>query len=128
MPMRPKQKSLQCNDSNPFFIIADLFLAFSRSASWLILFSLRRKARTAPELSKNLGMTQKKALSELDLLQRRRVLSSFTKSDKTYYRLADIRILRALELIHKISQKKLKQSKTKSPVKKASIVSRRPRA
>jgi hypothetical protein len=127
MPLRPKQKSLKSDGPDQFFKIADLFLTCSRSASWLILFSLRRKPLTVPEFSQELGMSQKKALAELERLQSRSVLISFSKSGRTYYRLADIRILRALDLIDSICQKKIKQSKIKSPAMKTSPGTRRPR-
>jgi predicted transcriptional regulator len=95
------------NDNNNCYpMIADLFQLFSRSASWMILYSLRRKVMTLSEISKSLGMTQKAVLPELMALQRKDILVSFNRSQETYYRLADARILQAFDLIHKNSQRK----------------------
>ena len=90
-------------------MLADLFLLFSNSTPWLILYSLRRKGMTLSEISKSLGMTQKAVIPEFMALQRKDILVSFNRSHKTYYRLADARILQALDQIRQISQKKLRK-------------------
>jgi predicted transcriptional regulator len=106
-------------------MIADLFLLFSRPTPCLILYSLRRKGMILSEISKSLGMTQKAVLPELMALQRKDILVSFNRSQETYYCLADARILQAFDLIHKISQRKVKQAETQSPEPKTSRISRR---
>jgi predicted transcriptional regulator len=106
------------NNNNSYPLVADLFLLFSRSTPWLILYSLRRKEMTLSEISKSLGTTQKAVLPELRALQRKDILGSFNRSRKTYYRLADARILQAFDLIHKISRRKVKQAEAKSPAPK----------
>lgn len=103
------------NNDNSYPLIADLFQLFSRSIPWLILYSLRHKGMTFSEISKSLRMTQKAVLPELLALQRKDILVSFNRSQKTYYRLADALILQAFDLIHKICQRKVKHAETKSP-------------
>jgi predicted transcriptional regulator len=126
--MRFEQKLLKNNNDKSGSMIADFFLLLSRSTPWLILHSLRRKGRTLSEISKSLRMTQKAALPELIALQDKDILISFSKSQKTFYRLADDRILQALDRIHKVSQRKVKQAETKSPARITSRISRRRRA
>jgi DNA-binding transcriptional ArsR family regulator len=113
------------NNNNSYPLIADLFLLFSRSTPWLILYSLRRKGMTLSEISKSLGMTQTAVLPELMALQRKDILVSFNRSQKIFYRLADDRILQAFDLIHKISQRKVKQAEAKRPELKTPLISRR---
>jgi predicted transcriptional regulator len=108
------------NNENSDPLVADLFLLFSRSTPWLILYSLRRKGMTLSEISRSLGVTQKAVLPELMALQRKNILLSFHRYKETYYRLADARILKAFDLIHKISQRRVKQSETESPQPKIS--------
>ena len=103
------------NNENSDPLVADLFLLFSRSTPWLILYSLRRKEMTLSEISKSLAVTQKAVLPELMALQRKNILVSFHRSQETYYRLTDARILNAFDLIHKISQRRVKQAETESP-------------
>jgi hypothetical protein len=115
MTIRSEQKWIENDPYQSHPVIADLFLLFSRSTPRSILYSLRRKAMTLSEISKSLKLTQKAVLPELIEMQSKDVLFSFSKSQKTYYRLADIRILQVLDLIHKVSQKKARQADTRSP-------------
>jgi hypothetical protein len=125
MTMYSEQKLTENDPDKSHTMIADLFFLFSRSTPLLILYSLRRTARTLPEISKSLKMTQKAVLPELMELRIKDVLVSFSKSQKTYYRLADNRILQALDLILKVSQKKVKQADTRSPGSTVSGISRK---
>jgi hypothetical protein len=88
--------------------LGDFFLLCSNSITWPILYSLPPKGMTLSEISKNLKMAQKVILPELMALQSMDILISFSKSQKTLYRLADDRILKVLDLLHKISQRKAK--------------------
>jgi predicted transcriptional regulator len=103
------------NNDNSYPLIADLFLLFSRSTPWLILYSLRRKGMTLSEISKSLGMAQKAVLPELMALQRKDIVISYTRFQKTYYRLSDKRIFQALDVICKISKKRVAKAGTKRP-------------
>jgi DNA-binding transcriptional ArsR family regulator len=88
--------------------IADFFLLCSNSITGPMLYSLRKKERTPSEISKIVRIAQKVILPELMALQSMGILVSSSKSQRTFYRLADDRILKALELLHKISQRKAK--------------------
>jgi predicted transcriptional regulator len=114
MTMRSEQKLTENGPYKANSMITDLFLLFSRSTPMRILYSLRLKAMTLSEISKSLKMTQKAVLPEIIKMLNKDVLVSFSKSQKTYYRLSDNRILQVLDLIHKVSQKKVKQADTRS--------------
>jgi hypothetical protein len=128
MPIHFERRLARCDNDKSDSMIADLFQLLSRSNPWQILNSLRRKRLTLSEISKSLRMPQKTILPELMALQSKDILISFSKSQKTYYHLADARVLQALDLIHKISQRKVKQAGTKSPARKTFGISRRYRA
>jgi len=115
MPMRIELTLVKNDNNKTLFLIADLFRLFSRSTPLKILHSLRDKGMTLSEISKSLQMTQKAVLPELTVLQSKDILASFSRSQKTFYRLADEPILGAMDLIHKISLKRARQSETKSP-------------
>ena len=100
---------MNINDKS-YPLLADLFLLFSNSAPWLILYSLRQKAMTLSEISKSLGMTQKAVLPELMALQKKDILYSYIRSHKTFYRLTDVRILKAFDLIQTAADKKAQQA------------------
>jgi DNA-binding transcriptional ArsR family regulator len=120
------ERTLIKNDNNKtLFLIADLFRLFSRSTPLKILHSVRDKEMTLSEISKSLQMTQKAVLPELTVLQNKDILASLSRSQKTFYRLADERILRAMDLINNISLKRARQSKIKNPAHKASRNSQR---
>jgi predicted transcriptional regulator len=114
MTMRSEQKWIENESCKYYPVIADLFLLFSRSTPLWILYSLRRKAMTLSEISKSLNLTQKAVLPELIEMGGKDMLVSFSKSQKTYYRLADNSILQVLDLIHKVSQKKVSQMEARS--------------
>jgi DNA-binding transcriptional ArsR family regulator len=76
----------------------------------LILYSLRRKGRTLEEISRSLKIAQKAVLAELKALQNSHMLISASRSTEVIYSLADKRILPALELIHKVSQRKFQHA------------------
>jgi predicted transcriptional regulator len=125
MPIRFEQKTPKHDYDKFHSIMADLFLVFSGSNPWLILYALRRKSMTLSEISESLRIAQKAVLPELLALERKGILVSFSKSQKTLYRLADARILRAFDRIHDISLKKAKQAETKNPAHKTSRISQR---
>jgi predicted transcriptional regulator len=93
--------------------IADFFLLCSNSITWPILCSLRKKGMTLSEISKKIKMAQKVILPELMALQSMGILVSSSKSPKTFYCLADNRILKALDLLHNISQRKANSKSSK---------------
>ena len=94
-------------------MLADLFLPFSNSLPWLILYSLRQKAMTLSAISSSLGMSQKAVLPELISLQKKDIVISYVRSQKTYYRLSDKRIFQAFDVICNISKKRVAQARTK---------------
>jgi predicted transcriptional regulator len=114
MTLRSEQKLIENHPDKSHTMIADLFFLFSRSTPLRVLYLLRRKAMTLSEISKSLKLTQKAVLPELIALEIEDVLVSFSKSQRTYYRLSDNHILQVLDLVHKISQKKARQADTKS--------------
>jgi predicted transcriptional regulator len=116
------------NHEIPYSRLADFFLLCSNSITWPILCSLRKKGMTLSEISKNIKLAQKVILPQLMALQSMDILVSISKSQKTFYRLADDRILKALDLLHKTSQRKAKQSETQNPARKKTRLSQRRRA
>ena len=116
-------KPFKRNDRDSYAMLADLFLPFSNSLPWLILYSLRQKAMTLPAISSSLGMTRKAVLPELISLQKKDIVISFTEFQKTYYRLSDKRILQAFDVICKISKKRFAQAGTKRPTRKPQRIS-----
>ena len=127
MAMRGEQGLLRNGKKQYNHMTADLFQLFSQSTPLMIVCFLRRRKMTLPEISKNLRMPQKEILPELAALLNKNILVSFNRSQQTFYSLTDDGILRALDLIHKISQKKIIQAETASPAGKACRISRRNR-
>jgi hypothetical protein len=121
-----RSKSLKNGDKALYPMLADLFLLFSRATSWRILFSLCNKARTLAQISKDSGISHKKILPELMTLLKKDILVSYTRSQKTYYRLADDRIFRAFGLIYKISRKNFEQTELREHVPKTIRIAQRP--
>ena len=109
-----ERRSLKNNNNKSDAAITDIFLLFARSTPWMIIDLLRHKEKTLSEISKIFKMTEDMVLSELVALQKNDLLVSFIRSQKTFYCLSDDRILQAFDLIHKISQKKIRQAKTKN--------------
>ena len=107
--------------------IVSFFKLFSRSTPLMIAYFLRRRKKTLSEISRSLRMTQKSILPELSSLQSNDIVVSFNRSQKTFYRLADDGILQALDLIQKVSQRKVIQAEAKNLVCKNSRISRRDR-
>jgi predicted transcriptional regulator len=103
-------ESLKSNHIKSYSGLADFFLLFTNSITWQIFYSLCKKEKTLSEISKSLKMTQKSVLPELMELQNKDILISFRKSHGTYYRLADDRLLQALDLMHKICRRKTKKA------------------
>ena len=114
MPMPFERRSLKSNNNRSDAAIADIFLLFARSTPWMIIDLLRHKEKTLSDISKSLKITKNKVLSELVALQKKDMLVSFNRSQETFYCLSDDRILQAFDLIHEISQRKIRQAKTKN--------------
>jgi hypothetical protein len=111
-------KPFKSNDKDSYSLLADLFLPFSNTIPWLILCSLRQKAMTLAAISNSLEMTQKSVLPELMALQMKDIVTSHTRFQKTYYRLSDKRIFHALDVICKISKKRVAKAGAKRPARK----------
>jgi predicted transcriptional regulator len=112
MPFEPGLIRSDTNRSDS--AIADIFRLFSRSTPWMIIDSLRHKEKTLSEISKSLNIAKNKVLSELVALQKKDMLVSFNRSQETFYCLSDDRILQAFDLIHRFSQRKIWQAKTRN--------------
>ena len=108
-------------------MLADFFLLFSKSTSWRILYSFRNKERTLAQIKKDSRIPQKEILSELMALLKKDILISYTRSQKTYYRLADERIFRAFDLIYEFSRKNVEQAELREHVPKTIRIVQRPR-
>jgi hypothetical protein len=125
-PMHSRFEPLKRDHKKPYCELAEYFLLFSKSMTWPILHALCKKGMTLSEISKNLKMAQKAVLSELVVLQSKNILISFSKSHRIYYRLADDRIIKAMDLMHKICQRKVAQAGSNGPGRKPSRNSRNP--
>jgi hypothetical protein len=108
-------------------MLADFFLLFSKSTSWRILYSFRNKERTLAQIKKDSRIPQKEILSELMALLKKDILISYTRSQKTYYCLADDRIFRAFDLIYEFSRKNVEQAELREHVPKTIRTVQRPR-
>jgi DNA-binding transcriptional ArsR family regulator len=126
--MRSEEKITENEIYKSYPTIAELFLLFSRSTPLRILYSLPHKGMTLSDISKSLKMPQKAILPELMELKNKEVLVSFCKLQKTYYRLADKRILQALDLVRQVSQKQAGQADAGGPGNTGSWISRKGRA
>ena len=113
MPMSFKRGSLMSNNKRSDSAIADIFRLFARSTPWMIIDLLRHKEKTLSQISKSLKIAKNKVLSDLVALQKKDMLVSFNRSQETFYCLSDDRILQAFDRIHKNSQRKIRQTKTK---------------
>jgi hypothetical protein len=109
-----KRRLLRSNNNRSDAAIANIFLLFARSTPWMIIDLIRHKEKTLSEISKSLKIAKKKVLSELVALQKKDMLVSFNRSQETFYCLSDDQFLQAFDLIHKISQRKIRQAKTKN--------------
>jgi hypothetical protein len=127
MGIRLRSRSFKNDDRNLYSRIADIFLLFSKSDSWRILYSFRNKARTLAQVAKDSRIPQKEILPELMALLKKDILVSYTRSQKTYYRLTDDRIFRAFDLIYKISRKNVEQTELREHVPKTVRIAQRPR-
>jgi hypothetical protein len=113
IPMPFKQKLPKSNNNRSNSVIADIFLLFAGPTPWMIIDVLRHKEKTLSEISKSLKMPPDKVLSELVALQKKGMLVSFNRSQETFYCLSDDRILQAFDLVHIISQRKIRQARAK---------------
>ncbi len=114
MTMPFEHRLLKSNKNRSDAAISDIFLLFARSTPWMIIDLLRHKEKTLSEISESLKIAKNKALSELVALQKKDILVSFNRSQETFYCLSDDRFLQAFDLMHKISQRKIRQAKTKN--------------
>jgi hypothetical protein len=113
-PMPIKRRLLKSKNNILDAAIADIFLLFTRPTPWMIINLLRHKEKTLSEISKSLTIARNKAMSELVALQKKGMLVSFNRSHETYYCISDDRVLQTFDLIHKTSQRKIRQAKNKN--------------
>jgi hypothetical protein len=112
-PMPIERRSLKSNSNRSGSAIADIFRVFTKPTPWMIINLLRHKEKTLSEISKSLKLAGNKVLPELVSLQKKGMLISFNRSQQTFYCLSDDRILQAFDLIHKIAQQKIRQTKAR---------------
>jgi ArsR family transcriptional regulator len=81
---------------------AEICQALSDPNRILILYELRDGARNVGELAEGLGMTQPTVSRHLKVLRDRRMVVATRDGTSIYYRLADQRIIQALNLLREV--------------------------
>ena len=85
-----------------FKLKAELCKAFSDPKRLLIINELRDGERQVGELAETLGMPQAVVSRHLALLKSKGVLTPRREGTRVYYRLADLKIVEACDLVHEI--------------------------
>ncbi len=93
-----------------YFLTADFFLCFANPEAVRILDLVRKKEMTSLAISGKLGMRTQIVLDKLTAMEREGILISYMKSKNTFYRIADSRIVRALEQILEFPERQLKRA------------------
>ncbi len=81
---------------------AEICQALSDPSRILILYELREGARNVGELADGLGMTQPTVSRHLKVLRDRRMVLATREGTSMYYRLADQRVILALNLLREV--------------------------
>lgn len=95
--------------------VAGIFQLFSDITSVRILYCLHAKESTLPIMSRQLKMPSEAVRAAVETLLGREILVSRTRGGKIYYRLTESGILRSLDLIHRVSQRKIESPGNISP-------------
>jgi DNA-binding transcriptional ArsR family regulator len=93
---------------------ADIFRILSHAAPHRILGCLGRKEKTLAEISRSLGLLPEDVLPWLSVLQKKGLLISCSGSRTMRYRMTDAEIFRSLDLIRRISGRKLERPRTEN--------------
>jgi DNA-binding transcriptional ArsR family regulator len=96
---RSNHFQIASDDGKSYLAAADFFLFFSNPISLMILSVVRKKEMTAEEISKELGIGLNTALVKLNAMERKGILASRVRSQKTLYRIAELKILKAFDRI-----------------------------
>ena len=112
----PRRRSnhfqIASDDEKSYLAVADFFLSFANPALLMILSAVRKKEMTAEEISRELGTRLNTALVKLNAMERKGILASRVRSQKTLYRVADLKFLKAFDRILEFPVRKLKQAGT----------------
>jgi DNA-binding transcriptional ArsR family regulator len=90
------------HDLKLYQLKAELCKAFSDPRRLVIINELRHGEKTVSELVQLLGMPQAAVSRHLAILRDRGVVNSRRAGTSVYYRLADIKIIEACDLVHSI--------------------------
>jgi ArsR family transcriptional regulator len=90
------------HDLKLYQLKAELCKAFSDPKRLVIINELRHGEKTVSELVQLLGMPQAAVSRHLAILRDRGVVNSRRAGTSVYYRLADIKIIEACDLVHSI--------------------------
>lgn len=96
---RSNHFQIASDDDKSYLATADFFLSFSNPISLMILSVVRKKEMTAEEISKELGIGLNTALVKLNVMERKGILASRVRSQKTLYRVEDLKMLKAFDRI-----------------------------
>jgi ArsR family transcriptional regulator len=81
---------------------AEICHAMSDPNRILLLYELRDGARNVGELAESLGLTQPTVSRHLKVLRDRRMVVTHRDGTNIYYRLADQRVIQALNLLREV--------------------------
>ena len=107
---RSSRLGIGLDKDESYSVTADFFLSFSNPTSLMILDIVRKKEMTSEEVPRNLGIKPQTAVTKLNAMERQGILASRVRSQKTIYRVADLKILKAFDWILEFAGKRLKQT------------------
>jgi predicted transcriptional regulator len=93
-----------------YFLTADFFVYFANPEVLRILDLVRKKESTSLAVSRKLGIQAQTALDKLTAMEREGILISYIRSKNTFYRIADSRIVQALEQVLEFPERQLKRA------------------
>ena len=88
---------------------AEICQALSDPSRILLLYELRDGPRNVGELAENLGMSQPTVSRHLKVLRDRRMVLAERDGTSVYYRLADMQVIKALDLLRGVLARILEQ-------------------
>ncbi len=107
---RHSSNPCQIASDESYWAAADFFLSFSNPISLMILSIVRGKEMASDEISKKLGIEPKTALAKLNAMERHGIFTSRVRSQKTLYKVAGPKILKAFDRILEYPSKRLEQN------------------
>ena len=88
---------------------AEMCKVFSHPKRLELINTLRDKEMSAGELGKRLGLTPANLSQHLAMMRERHLLTSRKEGNMVYYRIANPRLLEALDLLREILFKQIRQ-------------------